>query len=76
MSIKLVNHTGKKEGRFVTYEYGTDLFGYIYLDKFKGRERGKLAGRWILKDLGSLVRTLDLEIYRREVENYENVNAA
>ena len=58
------------------YEYGTDLFGYIYLDKFKGRDRGKLVGRWILKDLGSLVRTLDLEIYRREVENYENVNAA
>ncbi len=76
MCIKLVNNTGKKEGRFVTYEYGTDLFGYIYLDKFKGKERGKLVDRWILNDLGSLVRTLDLEIYRREVENYENVNAA
>lgn len=75
MCIKLVNHTGKREGKFVSYEFGTDLFGYIYLDKFKGTdEKGKLVDRWILNDLGSLVRTLDLEIYRREVENYENIN--
>lgn len=57
---------------YVAYEYGQDLFGYIYLDKFKGKERGKLVDRWILNDLGSLVRTLDLEIYKREQENYEN----
>ena len=72
MQIRLENKTGRRKGRFVKYEYGTDLFGYVYLDKIKGRERGKLVSRWILQDLGTLVRLLDLELYRREVENYEH----
>jgi hypothetical protein len=74
MNIRMINHTGLRSGRFVLYEYGTDLFGYIYLEKIKGKERGKLVDRWLLKDLASLVRTLDLEIYKREVENYEPVS--
>jgi hypothetical protein len=73
MTIRLVNKTGAKNGRFVAYEYGEDLFGYLYLEKIKGKERGKLVDRWILKDIASLIRTLDLEIYRRETENYENI---
>lgn len=73
MTIRLVNRTGTKNGRFVAYEYGEDLFGYLYLEKIRGKERGKLVDRWILKDIASLVRTLDLEIYRRENENYENI---
>ncbi|MCB1192562.1 MAG: hypothetical protein H7A23_16890 [Leptospiraceae bacterium] len=72
MNIKLENRTGRRRGRFVAYEYGTDLFGDIYLEKFRGREKGKLVSRWIMPDLGSLIRTLDLEIYKREIENYEN----
>lgn len=71
MNIKMINKTGRRFGRFVFYEYGTDLFGDIYLDKFKGKDRGKLVDRWILRDLPSLIKTLDVEIYRREVENYE-----
>ncbi|MCB1143235.1 MAG: hypothetical protein H7A24_12155 [Leptospiraceae bacterium] len=76
MTIKMINRTGKRWGRFVSYEFGEDLFGYIYLDKIKGRDRGKLVDRWVLPDLGSLIRTLDLEIYKREVENYENTLVA
>ena len=76
MAIRLENKTGRRFGRFVKYEYGQDLFGYLYLDKIKGKERsiekGKVVDKWILKDLASLVKTLDLEIYKREVENYEN----
>lgn len=72
MQIRLENYTGMRSGRFVTYEYGTDLFGNIYLEKIKGREKGKLVDTWLLKDYGSLFRVLDLEIYRREVENYVN----
>jgi hypothetical protein len=72
MQIRLENNTGIRKGRFVKYEFGTDLFGQIYLDKIKGRERGKLVDRWVLNDFGSLFRVLDLEIYKREVENYEN----
>lgn len=74
MTIKMVNKTGSRYGRFVAYEYGQDLFGYIYLDKIKGREKGKVVDSWILEDLASLVKTLDLELYRREVENYENTS--
>ena len=76
MTIKMIDRTGKRWGRFVSYEFGEDLFGYIYLDKIKGRDRGKLVDRWVLPDLGSLIRTLDLEIYKREVENYENTLVA
>jgi hypothetical protein len=71
MTIRMVNQSGRREGRFVEYDYGQDLFGYIYLEKFKGKDRGKLTDRWILNDLASLIKTLDLEIYKREVENYE-----
>lgn len=73
MTIRMVNKTGARIGNYVAYEYGEDLFGYLYLDKIRGKEKGKLVDRWILKDLGSLIRTLDLELYRRETENYENV---
>ena len=76
MAILLENKTGKIYVRFVKYEYGEDLFGYLYLEKIKGKkesvEKGKIVDRWILDDLASLVKTLDLEIYRREVENYES----
>jgi hypothetical protein len=72
MEIRLENNTGMRAGRFVKYEYGVDLFGNVYLDKIKGRERGKLVDKWVLPDFGSLFRVLDLELYRREVENYEN----
>ncbi|GBF51041.1 hypothetical protein LPTSP4_25720 [Leptospira ryugenii] len=67
----MVNSTGKRSGRFVAYEYGEDLFGTIYLDKFSGREKGKLIDKWRLHDFGSLIRVLDTEISRREDENYE-----
>lgn len=72
MKIRLINNTGKRQGRFVGYDYGTDLFGYVYLDKIKGREKGKLVDSWIMKDYISLIKVLDLEIYKRETENYEN----
>lgn len=73
MQIRMENQTGIRKGRFVKYEYGVDLFGNIYLDKIKGREKGKLVDRWLLQDFGSLFRVLDLELYKREVENYENI---
>jgi hypothetical protein len=71
MTIRMVNSTGKRNGRFVAYEYGEDLFGSLYIDKFSGRDRGKLIDKWRLSDLGSLFRVLDTEITRREEENYE-----
>ncbi|EQA34957.1 hypothetical protein LEP1GSC047_1311 [Leptospira inadai serovar Lyme str. 10] len=76
MLIRLENRTGRRSGRYVVYEYGTDLFGYVYVDKFRGKDRGRMVSRWVMNDLGSLVRLLDHELYRRESENYENVSAA
>ncbi|PJZ67836.1 hypothetical protein EHQ27_06210 [Leptospira wolffii] len=76
MQIRLENRTGNRSGRFVVYEYGTDLFGYVYVDKFRGRDKGRIVSRWLMQDVGSLVRLLDHEIYRRESENYENVTIA
>ncbi|MGV3665961.1 MAG: hypothetical protein ACO1NV_07495 [Leptospira bouyouniensis] len=71
MTIRLENSTGRRSGRFVAYEYGEDLFGTLYLNKFSGREKGRLIDKWRLSDLGSLIRVLDTEISRREEENYE-----
>lgn len=76
MLIRMVNRTGKRWGRFVAYEYGEDLFGYVYLDKIKGRNKGKLVDSWVLNDLGSLVRVLDTELYKRETENYEPLSTS
>lgn len=76
MAIRLENKTGRRFGRYVSYEYGEDLFGYLYIEKIKGKttgdEKGRVVDKWILDDLASLIKTLDLEIYKREVENYEN----
>ncbi len=70
----MINQTGKRNGRFIAYEYGEDLFGRLYLDKFSGRDKGRLTDKWRLNDLGALIRVLDTEISRREEENYERPN--
>lgn len=79
MVIRMEKRIGNNGKRFISYEYGEDLFGYLYLEKIKGKkeepEKGKIVDKWILEDLASLVKMLDLELYRREVENYENRNS-
>lgn len=76
MVIRMEKEVGKRERRFISYEYGEDLFGYIYLEKIRGKkeepEKGKVVDKWILDDLASLVKMLDLELYKREVENYKS----
>jgi hypothetical protein len=42
MAILLENKTGKRYGRFVKYEYGEDLFGYLYLEKIKGKKERRI----------------------------------
>jgi len=71
MLIRLINRTGRRNGRFVAYEYGEDLFGRLYIEKFTGRARAKRIDFWRLGDLGAMVRVLDTELSRREDENYE-----
>ena len=75
MLVRLINDNAKYVN-FVDYEYGTDLFGNIYLDKIKGKIKKKMAKvekTWILSNLGELVRILDLEIYKKEIRNYRNI---
>lgn len=73
MKITLINYTGKRYGRKISYEYGSDLFGDIYLEKFAGKDKSILKDKWVFQELSSLVKVLDLEIYKREVENYESL---
>ncbi len=73
MKITLVNYTGRRYGRKISYEYGYDLFGNIFLEKFVGREKSTLKDKWIFEEVSSLVKVLDVEIYKREVEHYENI---
>ena len=76
MVIRMEKKIGNKGKRFISYEYGEDLFGFLYLEKIKGKkeepEKGKIVDKWILEDLASLVKMLDIELYKREVENYES----
>lgn len=76
MIIRMEKKIGINNRRFVSYEYGEDLFGYIYLEKIRGKkeepEKARIVDKWILEDLASLVKMLDLELYRREVEDYQN----
>ncbi|MCX7999375.1 MAG: hypothetical protein N3A69_10575 [Leptospiraceae bacterium] len=73
MIVRMVNLTGSQYGREIVYEYGEDLFGYYYLNKIKSvKEKRKIVNRWVMKDLATLIRTLDLELYKLEQNNYEN----
>ncbi len=65
------NTTGKRQGRFVRYEYGEDLFGYLFLDVVSGkRDQARRVRTHLFSDVRHLIYTLDVEIDRRENLNY------
>lgn len=70
-SILLKNTTGRKSGFFMRYEYGEDLFGYLYLDIVRGKmDCAKRVKTHLFDDVRDFVVTLDLELYRKESLNY------
>ena len=53
------------------YEYGEDLFGYLYLDIVRGKKhRARKLKSMLFRDPREFIVTLDLELYRKENLNY------
>lgn len=70
-TILLKNSTGKRTGHYVRYEYGEDLFGYLYLDVSRARKhRGKKIRSLIFDNPRDFICTLDRDLYLRENLNY------
>ncbi len=67
----LKNTTGRKSGTFVRYEYGQDLFGYLYLDVIRARKhRGERIRCQLFNNTRDFVCALDIELDARESRNY------
>lgn len=70
-TIVMKNSTGKRSGNVVRFEFGHDLFGYIFLDVIRGkRHRNRLIRSMIFDDPGDFIRVLDLEVCKREDLDY------
>ena len=70
--IILQNNTGKTSGFFIHYNYGQDLFGYLYLDVVRQKKhRAKLIKRMCFDNPKDFICTLDLDLYRKESRHYE-----
>lgn len=71
VTIVLRNTTGSRSGNIVRYEYGEDLFGYIYLDIVRQKKHsGKLARKMVFSNVREFVCTLDIDLYNKENLNY------
>lgn len=69
--IHLKNTTGKRSGTFFRYEYGEDLFGYLYLDVIRGsRHRASRVWTMLFANKIEFLMTLDIELERKENMNY------
>ncbi len=69
--IHLRNTTGKRSGSFIRYEYGEDLFGYVYLDVIRGRRhRAEKIWTALFTSKIDFLITLDMELERKENLNY------
>jgi len=73
--ILLTNSTGSRRGNFIQYEYGEDLFGYLYLDIARRKKhRARKLKSMLFQNARDLIVTLDLELYRKENLNYIHAN--
>lgn len=70
-AIWLKNTTGKQAGRFVRFETGEDLFGYLFYDMVSGKRHvGKKLRTRIFNSPRDFICALDLELYNQENRNY------
>ena len=71
MTILLKNETGRKRGNYVRYEYGEDLFGYLYLDIIRSKKHCAWPVKSCLfEDKRDLILALDIDLGRRETLDY------
>ncbi len=69
--IILKNETGRRRGNYIRYEYGNDLFGFIYLDVVRSRKhRSTILARHIFADEKDFILTLDVDLERRDSLDY------
>jgi len=53
------------------YEFGEDLFGFLYLDVVRGKKHlARVVKREVFDNPRDFVVALDLELYRKESLNY------
>lgn len=70
-TIVMKNTTGKRSGNIVRFEFGRDLFGYIFLDVIRGKQhRTRLVRSMLFDDPGDFMRVLDTEVCRGEDLDY------
>ncbi len=70
-TILLKNTTGRLRGNYVRYEYGEDLFGYLFLDISRSRKHRARRIRSLLFDNPrDFICVLDQDLDRRENRNY------
>lgn len=70
-TIFLKNNTGKMAGRYIRYEFGEDLFGYLYLDVISGRKhRARKNRSFVFDDAREFIYVLDEELFRKECLHY------
>lgn len=70
--IVLHNNTGKQSGSYIHYDYGCDLFGYLYLDVSKQKKHtGKIIKKMHFENPKDFICTLDIDIYNKECRHYE-----
>lgn len=76
MLIFLKNSTGSRRDIQIRYEYGKDLFGYLYLEIFRSRKhRSSRIRYYLFEDIRDFICTLDDDIERREALHYFFVSA-
>jgi hypothetical protein len=69
--ITLRNTTGKRAGARIRYEYGHDLFGYLYLDVVRSRKhRAERLRTMLFDNPRDFICTLDRDLDFREALNY------
>ncbi len=74
-AITLENTTGKRSGRVVCYEYGEDLFGYLFLDIYSGKKhKTRRVNSRLFQRVRDLIIYLDDDLYRKEILNYLPIN--
>ncbi len=70
MAILLKN----KKNNYVRYEYGQDLFGYLYLDIVRSKKHYSWPVKsYLFRDKKDFILTLDIDIDRRSSLGYLSI---
>ncbi|MCB1308572.1 MAG: hypothetical protein KDK30_10345 [Leptospiraceae bacterium] len=75
-TITMKNMTGRRSGSYIRYEYGEDLFGFLYLDVIRLRKhRSRMVRSMLFDNPRDFICMLDLDISRKESLHYTNTGS-